>query len=578
MEKTEMETNLVLEKTRAEIIGRDLLFETPYGERNLFYADYTASGRGVSSIEKALYDIQRAYANTHTEDDYSGKYLTGLLHTAEERIKSHVNAGPMGKIFSVGSGSTGALKKLQEIIGVFIPPATRERISRTCGEIRGNGDQVIQSVEKNKPVVFIGPYEHHTNELMWREAFVDVEVVGLDREGRIDLADLEGKLSEHRYARRQKLVSLSAGSNITGLVTDTHAVARLAHRHGALVFFDYAAVAPYISIDMNRDEESYFDAVFFSPHKFLGGPGSSGILVINQRIYRNDLAPTTAGGGTVVYVGYTHYDFSADIETREKAGTPPILQTIKAALAVDLKDRIGLSTIGALEKRYSRIFLDGLGRISNIQTITDYRRGNHIPIISFNIEHLDRILHPKLVTKLLNDLFGIQTRAGCSCAGPYGHTLLGIDDETSLLIRAAVQQGLEGIKPGWVRLNLHYSFTEEDLDFLLRAVRFVAQHGAAFLRTYGFNFNTGQWQKLGYEDQPPTLDTDGFSHHSAVPEEIPRLRESYFLQAEAAARELETLPPPEFMRDEEELESLKSFYYAHRIGGPSTPGMRGGGQ
>ena len=298
-----MKKNRHLEKIRADIIGRDLLFQTPYGERNLFYADYTASGRGVASIEKALFNIQKAYANTHTEDDYSGKYLTTLLHKAEDRIKAHVNAGPHGKIFSAGSGSTGALKKLQEIIGVYIPPVTRERIFNACPELKDSGSELFRAIEKNKPVVFIGPYEHHTNELMWRESFADVVVISLNSEGQVDLVDLESKLSESRYTDRAKMVSFSAGSNITGLKSDVFTIARLGHRHGAYVFFDYAAIAPYVRIDMNRDDESYFDAVFFSPHKFLGGPGSSGILVINDRIYRRDLAPTTAGGGTVVYVG-----------------------------------------------------------------------------------------------------------------------------------------------------------------------------------------------------------------------------------------------------------------------------------
>jgi selenocysteine lyase/cysteine desulfurase len=573
-----MEKNRPLEKIRTEIIGRDLLFQTPYGERNLFYADYTASGRGVMSIEKVLLNIQKAYANTHTEDDYSGKYLTTLLHLGEEKIKAHVNAGPHGKIFSAGSGSTGALKKLQEIIGVYIPPVTRERIFRIRRELGDSGGEVIHPVEKNTPVVFIGPYEHHTNELMWREALADVAIVGLDSDGQIDLADLESKLSGHRYTDRVKMISFSAGSNITGLKSDVFAIARLGHRHGAYVFFDYAAIAPYVRIDMNRDEESYFDAIFFSPHKFLGGPGSSGILVINERIYRRDLAPTTAGGGTVVYVGYSHHDFSSDIETREKAGTPPILQTIKAALAIDLKDRIGVPDIESLEKRYEKIFLDELAGMPNIRMVTDYSKGDRIPIFSFNIIHRDRILHPKLVTKLLNDLFGIQTRAGCSCAGPYGHSLLGIDDETSHRFRAVIKTGLEGIKPGWVRLNLHYSFTEEDLEFLLRAIRFVADHGSAFLRTYGFNIRTGEWKKLGYEQNLPPLDLENLRSRTVDPAEIPGLRSAYFIEAEKAAGELEALPPPIFIRDCEEVEHLKSFDYAHSISPESDPGFGYGGQ
>lgn len=545
---------------RSQIIGNDLAFETPFGERHLLYADYTASGRGLAFIEDKLREIEKSYANTHTEDDYSGKHLTRLLHQAEDRIKLLVNAGPRGKVISIGSGTTGALKKLQEIIGVSLPPVTRERIGdafQACGGQEG----LIES----RPVVFIGPYEHHTNELMWREAFAEVVKIPFDRKGEIDLSALERALNDPRYTGRPRMGSFSAGSNITGIRTDVYEIARICHQHDAWIFFDYAAVAPYVRIDMNHDEKSYFDAVFFSPHKFLGGPGTSGLLVFDERIYRRDLPPTTAGGGTVSYVGYHDHDFSPDIETREKAGTPPILQTLKAALVLDLKDRIGIETIEEVESHTTRRFVDAIKEIEGLVPVGRLEPKERVSIVSFNLRHRDRILHPKFVTKLMNDLFGIQSRAGCSCAGPYGHLLLGIDEKMSERLREAILNGCEGIKPGWVRVNIHYTLTEADVDFMIRAIRFIARRGHLFLHDYGFDRRTAEWRRIGWKDPELKFSIDeDFRPGKIDLTALPEKREGYFLTAEMRAAELEKLPAPEFIRDAPDVESLKSFYYAHR--------------
>lgn len=538
-----------LDFVRKHILGNDLLFETPYGLRNMFYADYTASGRGLRFIEEKLLLIQKSYANTHTEDDYSGKYLTDLYHQAEGRVKKMVNAGEHGKVFPVGSGSTGALKKLQEIIGVYIPPLTKERLGRSCSWA-------------DAPVVFIGPYEHHTNELMWRESLAEVVVVGLNGRGGMDLADLEKKISAPRLSGRVKFGSFSAGSNITGVRTPVYDVARICHRHNVGVFFDFAAVAPYAEIDMNKDAESYFDAVFFSPHKFLGGPGTSGILVMHERLYRSDLPPTTAGGGTVVYVGFDGHDYAQDIETRETAGTPPILQTIKAALAMEVKDRIGVDEIGKIEKEHLVRFLDGLRRVPNIRLVGRYDAPELTPIVSFNIAHRDRILHPKFVTKLLNDLFGIQSRAGCSCAGPYGHVLLGIDMETSRRLRRLIGRGYQGIKPGWVRVNLHYTLDRRDVDFLVKAIDFAARHGHLFLGEYTFDWRTGEWKKTGFQEKKPDLSLDyRFRTRRADLSRKASFRSLYFREALELAGRLAKTGPFEFRRDPPEIEELKHFYY-----------------
>jgi selenocysteine lyase/cysteine desulfurase len=554
-----------LEAIRKQIVGNDLLFDTPFGERHLLYADYTASGRGYQKIEEKILNIEKSYANTHTEDDYSGKYLTRLLHQAESKIKELVNAGPNGKIIMIGSGTTGALKKLQEIIGVYIPPVTKERITKAIIEVCGPNDQTLERIEKDRPVVFVGPYEHHTNDLMWREAYVEVVVIPFDAEGQIDLEELEKQLAKTKYEHRQKIASFSAGSNITGIRTRVYDIARICHEHEAYVFFDFAAVAPYVEIDMNRDKYAYFDAIFFSPHKFLGGPGSSGVLVFNEKIYRKDLPPTTAGGGTVRYVGFTEHDFAEDIEIREKAGTPPILQAIKAALVLDLKEKIGIDTIENMEAKYTEYFIEKLRQIDNLEIIGDVATYRRISIISFNIKHKNKILHPKFVTKLMNDLFGIQSRAGCSCAGPYGHILLGIDDETSHRFRNLILKGNEGIKPGWVRVNIHYSLNEDDIDYLIKAITFVARFGHLFLKEYSFDMRTAEWSHKRFEEVIPEFSINNdFAPKPMDLVDLPELRESYFKQAEQIASELEKQEGAPFVNDGAEIEELKSFYYIHR--------------
>ena len=491
-----------LDIIRNEIIGNDLAFDTPFGERHMLYIDYTASGRGIKIIEDKIQNILKSYANTHTEDDYSGKYLTHLLDKAEARIKEIVNAGKNEKIIFTGSGTTGALKRLQEILGIYVPPVTLERINKLHNITKEKEKQIL---EKKGPVVFIGPYEHHSNELMWRESFVEIVVIKLDTNGMIDLKNLVENLKNPAYKNRKKIGSFSACSNVTGILTKVYDIAKLCHENDTLVFFDFAAIAPYKKIDMNKDEESYFDGIIFSPHKFLGGPGTCGILVFNENIYRKDLPPTTAGGGTVLYVGFKDQDYFKDIEMREKAGTPPIIQAIKTALVLDLKEKIGIDTIQKIEEEYKVYFINKLIEIENLELVGNIFPEKKIPIISFNITHKDRILHPKFVSKLFNDLFGIQSRAGCMCAGPYGHHLLNIDYKTSLKYRKLILQGFEGIKPGWVRLNIHYTLSKDDIDYLIKTIEFIAKYGYLFLEKYEFDMKNAEWKFIGFEATLPRL-------------------------------------------------------------------------
>lgn len=555
-----------LDDIRSQIIGQNAVFKTPFGKRNIFYADYTASGRGLVFIEEKMIEILKSYANSHTEDDYTGVSVTRLLRQAEEKIKRLVNAGADDRIILTGTGATGALERLQKIIGIYLPPCTRERMKHLVNRMAPGNQQPFfdRAIQAEGPVVFIGPYEHHSNELMWRESLARVEVIRLNENGEMDLNDLEKRLCDPRFAHRDRFASFSASSNITGLKTDVYEIARICHRQRTPVFFDFAAIAPYEAIDMHRDRDSFLDAVFFSPHKFLGGPGACGVLIFNRKLYRSDLPPTTAGGGTVDYVGFTRHDFSREIEVREKAGTPGILQGIKAALVMDLKEKIGISRIRKIENRNLNLFFSELGNLDRVEFLGIPDRSKRIPIVSFNIRHDDRVLHPKFVTKLLNDLFGIQSRAGCSCAGPYGHILLGIDERVSQRYRQAVARGMTGLKPGWVRINLHYTFSDADVRFLARAIRFVADYGYLFLNQYRFCLFSGEWNFMGFTEKKFVLDLDSASDVPEIdPAQILSARETYFRDAEMKVNQLKKAGKGRYPVDEKEIEDLKYFYYIH---------------
>ena len=475
---------------RQQIVGVDSTFETPFGERLMVYCDYTASGRCLRFVESYLQSLQRVYANTHTEDDITGRSMSQLLHEAEEAIKRSVNAGPDGRIIACGTGATGAIDKLQQIIGVTLAPATRKNLGGMLD------DEVLAQTQ---PVVFIGPYEHHSNEISWRQSLATTVQVRLDPAGNVDLGHLEELLQDPRYQGRKRIGSFSAASNVTGIRSDVPKIASLLHKYDAIACFDYAACAPYVPIDMNPEPEATgddpsIDAIFISPHKFLGGPGSSGVLVFNERIYDRELPPSMSAGGTVDYVGMTDQDFISRIEEREKAGTPGVLQTLKAGLVFQIKDAVGTDVINKREHEFTDRALRSWGENSNIEVLGNPDSGSRVGIISFNIrDATGKYLHHKFLTVLLNDLFGIQSRAGCSCAGPYGHRLLDIDVETSEKYRSAVQQGHCGLKPGWCRVGLHWVMDDAEANYVIDAVNFLAREGHHFLSLYDFDLSTGTW-------------------------------------------------------------------------------------
>jgi selenocysteine lyase/cysteine desulfurase len=353
-----------------------------------------------------------------------------------------------------------------------------------------------------RPVVFIGPYEHHSNELPWRESIADVVTIHEDRDGEIDLAELEAELT--RYADRPlRIGSFSAASNVTGIVSDTQAISRLLHAHGALSLFDVAAAAPYVAIEMDPpgDPLAYKDAVFISPHKLIGGPGTPGVLVARRELFHNRV-PGMPGGGTVAYVNPFEHVYLSDIERREEGGTPGIVESIRAGLVFGLKAAVGVDAIREREERFIRRALERWEANPSIEILGSHQ-AERLSIVSFVVRHAGRYLHHNFVVALLNDLFGIQSRGGCSCAGPYGHRLLGIDLETSHEFEREITRGCEGIKPGWVRVNFNYFISEAVFSFILDAVDLVATEGWHLLPDYTFDPASGLWHHRDGRPEPP---------------------------------------------------------------------------
>lgn len=478
-------------KFRNNIIGVDQTFTSPYGEKKLIYTDWTASGRLYRPIEeKLMNEFGPFVANTHTETSTSGAAMTLAYHEARKIIKKHVNANSDDVLITEGSGMTGVVNKFQRILGLKVSESLKE---------------YTDVPEEMKPIVFVSHMEHHSNQTSWLETIADVEVVPCNDDGLVCLIKFEECIKKHAH-RKLKIASITSCSNVTGIETEYHKIAKLIHQYNGLCFVDFACCAPYVDIDMHPKEEGeYLDAIFFSPHKFLGGPGSSGVLIFNKKLYKN-LIPDNPGGGTVSYTNpWGQHDYFDDVETREDGGTPAFLQTIRIALSVQLKEKMGTDMIKKREEQINARLFETLESLPNVSVLAPDQK-ERLSIFSFYIEGV----HFNLVVKLLNDRFGIQTRGGCSCAGTYGHFLLNVDQETSNRIKDQISEGCSTEKPGWVRLSLHPTIKDVEVDFICNSLRELCNNLDQWALDYKYDISKNDYVHISEEPIEKQLVADWF--------------------------------------------------------------------
>ncbi|MBU1013441.1 MAG: aminotransferase class V-fold PLP-dependent enzyme [Bacteroidetes bacterium] len=464
-------------KFRKRIIGNKVKFNTPYGSKEMIYADWIASGRLYQPIEDRISKVIGPYVgNTHTETSETGTLMTKAYQYSHKLIKEHVNAGPNDVIITAGSGMTTVINKLQRILGL-----------KTCGFL---SNQICQK-ERVRPIVFITHMEHHSNQTSWYEVNADVEVIPPDMDLLIDLDALRALLEKYKD-RDFKIGSFSACSNVTGIITPYHEMAKIVHEYGGVCFVDFAASAPYVDINMHpEDPMEKLDGIFFSPHKFLGGPGTSGVLIFDSSLYHSK-TPDNPGGGTVDWTNpWGEYKYIDDIETREDGGTPGFLQSIRAALCIELKNQMGTQNIHKREQELTKLAFKGFSKIKGMHILADNVK-DRLGIISFYLENI----HFNLVVKMLNDRFGIQVRGGCACAGTYGHFLLDVSHDTSAKITQKINSGDLSEKPGWIRLSLHPTMTNKEIKSVIDAVGQIAENYKIWDKDYIYDNYTNEFRHI----------------------------------------------------------------------------------
>ncbi len=465
------------EPFRRNIVGYDQTFRTAYGEQRIVYADWIASGRLYAPIERKLSEeIGPFVGNTHTDSSVTGTRMTQAYRKAHEIIKRHVNASRDDVIITTGSGMTAAVCKFQRILGLRVP----EQIG-----------PFLNLPESERPVVFLTHMEHHSNHTSWLETLADVVCIEPDERGLVSPEHLRSKLEQYRD-RRPKIGAFTACSNVSGVQPPIYDLAELMHEYDGYCFIDYAASAPYVHMDMHPSNPAQqLDAIFFSPHKFLGGPGAAGVLIFNSSLYHNEV-PDQPGGGTVDWTNpWGGRKFVDDIEEREDGGTPGFLQAMRAALAIRLKERMTAEKMLAREEELLDIVFEEMPRIPGLVMLAGHVR-ERLGIISFYVENI----HYNLIVRLLNDRYGVQVRGGCSCAGTYGHYLLHVDREQSRRITDLIDRGDLSAKPGWVRMSLHPTMTDDELRYIIQAIAEIVEHHEEWSRDYRYSRSRNEFEPL----------------------------------------------------------------------------------
>lgn len=462
---------------REQVIGQGHEFVTPYGVKPIVYADWTASGRMYHPIEKLMQEeIAPFVGNTHTETTVTGKSMTMAYHQAKEIIKEHVGAAHSDVLISSNSGMTGVVNKFQRILGFKVHEKYMD---------------LINLPEEIRPIVFCSHMEHHSNQTSWLETIADVAVIKPTADGLVDLDHLKVLLQQYRK-RKTKIAAITSCSNVTGIKTPYHEIAEIMHLHGGLCFVDFACSAPYIDINMRPENKlRHLDAIYFSPHKFLGGPGSSGILIFDPTLYKNRV-PDNPGGGTVDWTNpWGEHKYIEQIEAREDGGTPSFLQTMRVALSIRLKEQMEVEKILQREKELLDIIWERMDKIPNLHILADNLR-DRLGVVSFYIEDL----HYNLGVKILNDRFGVQVRGGCSCAGTYGHYLLDVSQQFSRSITTRISIGDLSSKPGWIRLSIHPVMTNEEVIYLMDAVEELSKNHQTWAADYEYNACTNEFEYI----------------------------------------------------------------------------------